>query len=186
MAPLHQQGRLLNFALYQIGWLACVLGAAGGLGNLGVGVALGLVALHVALSRAPRAELAIAAAAGAIGLAVDSLMAATGRLAFADASLPWLAPAWVIALWVQLATTLRGCLSWLAPRPGLAALLGAVGGPLAFAGGERLGAAVWGDPRAATAAALALAWAIALPLLFRIARRLGDGHPTGYRGLPTC
>jgi hypothetical protein len=91
----------------------------------------------------------------------------------------------VVALWVQLGTTLRGCLAWLAPRPRLAALLGAVGGPLAFAGGERLGAAVWGEPRAATAAALAIAWATALPLLFRIARRLGDGHPTGYRGAPT-
>lgn len=184
MARSHP-GRLLNYSLYQLGWLACVLGAARGLGNLGAGVALGLVALHVALSRAPRVELALAAAAGALGLVVDSLMGASGRLVFAEAPIPWLAPAWVVALWVQLATTLRGCLGWLAPRPGLAALLGAVGGPLAFAGGERLGAAVWGEPRAATAAALALAWAIALPLLFRIARRLGDGHPTGYRGVAT-
>ena len=174
-------GRILNYLLYQAGWLACVLGAAHGLGVAGAGVGFALALLHVALSRSPRAELAIAATAGAVGLAVDSMMAATGRLAFADASLPWLAPAWVAALWVQLGTTLRGCLAWLGPRPGLAALLAALGGPLAFAGGERLGAALWGEPRAATAAALALAWALALPLLLGLAHRLGRGAPAGYR-----
>ena len=52
---------------------------------------------------------------------------------------------------------------------------------LAFLGGERLGAATWGEPRWATALALAVAWGAATPLLFALADRLGRGRPAGYR-----
>jgi hypothetical protein len=87
----------------------------------------------------------------------------------------------VLALWMQLGTTLRGCLAWLGDRPIRATLFGLVGGPLAFLGGERLGAATWGEPRWATALALAVAWGAATPLLFALADRLGRGRPAGYR-----
>lgn len=175
------RGRLLNFGLYQAGWLACVAGAARGRADLGALIALALVVLHVALSRDRAAESRIVLASGAVGLLLDSLQAATGRLAFAGALQPWLAPLWVIALWLQLGTLLRGSLAWLAFRPRLAALLGATGAPLAFWSGERLGAAVWGEPRWGTALSLALAWGVALPLLFALARRLAAGAPSGYR-----
>lgn len=179
MPPARQ--RLLNLALYEAGWFACVLGAAHGRGEAGALVALALLGVHVALSRDRAGELAIVAAAGLVGLVVDSLLAASGRLAFADAPVAFLAPPWVLALWMQLGSTLRGALAWLGERRWLAALLGATGGPLAFLGGERLGAAVWGEPRWTTALALALAWGLATPLLFAVAARLGRGRPSGYR-----
>lgn len=173
--------RLLNFVLYQAGWLACVAGAAHGFGEAGAIAALSLLMIHVLLSRDRAGELALAAAAALLGLAVDSLLAASGRLVFADAPVAFLAPPWVLALWMQLGTTLRGCLAWLGGHPAKAALFGFLGGPLAFLGGERLGAATWGEPRWATALALALAWGAATPVLFAIAARLGRGRPTGYR-----
>jgi hypothetical protein len=179
--PSPARDRLLNFALYQAGWLACVLGAAHGLGEAGALVALALLAVHVALSRDRPGELALAAAAGLLGLVVDSLIAASGRLNFADAPVAFLAPPWVLALWMQLGTTLRGCLAWLAASPVRAALFGLIGGPLAFLGGERLGAATWAEPRWATVLTLAVAWGAATPLLFALAARLGRGRPTGYR-----
>ena len=37
---------ILNYVLYQAGWLACVLGAGRGRPWLGAGTALGLVAVH--------------------------------------------------------------------------------------------------------------------------------------------
>jgi hypothetical protein len=49
-------------------------------------------------------------------------------------------------------------------------LLGAVGGPLSYAGAERLGACTLREPMAAWLA-LALGWALILPLLLSLARR---------------
>lgn len=82
-------------------------------------------------------------------------------------------PIWILGLWLQFATTLHFSLGWLSKRYLLATLLGLIGGPLAFLGGERLGAAAFGDPRALSLGVIALAWAIALPVLVRSADRLG-------------
>jgi hypothetical protein len=181
MADLPARDRWLNYALYQAGWLACVAGAARGAADLGAVAAFALVAVHLALARERGIEARIVLLCGAVGLLLDSAQAAAGRIAFAGAPLPWLAPLWVVALWLQLGTILRGCLAWLEGRPALAALLGAVGGPLAFRGGERLGAAVWGEPRWLTAASLALVWGAATPLLVAAAARIGRGRAGGYR-----
>ena len=85
-------------------------------------------------------------------------------------------------LWLQLGTTLRSSLRWLRGRYLLAAAFGAGGGPAAFLAGERLGAAVWGEPRWLTALALAVVWGLATPLLVFAADRIGAGRPAGYRG----
>jgi hypothetical protein len=42
--------RLLNFVLYQVGWFACVLGAAYSRPYLGSAIALLLVFVHVGLA----------------------------------------------------------------------------------------------------------------------------------------
>jgi len=47
-----------------------------------------------------------------------------------------------------------------------------VGGPAAYAAGERLGAVTFGDPRALGLAALAAAWALAVPSLLWLAAAL--------------
>jgi hypothetical protein len=60
--------------------------------------------------------------------------------------LPWLAPVWIIAMWAGFATLLHVALRWLLPHRWLAALLGAVGGPLAYYAGMRLGAVNFPDP----------------------------------------
>jgi hypothetical protein len=58
---------------------------------------------------------------------------------------------------------------WLAGRPALAALLGAVGGPLSFAAGARMGAVGVGPTPALTWGVLALEYALATPLLLLLA-----------------
>ena len=60
--------------------------------------------------------------------------------------LPMLAPAWILALWALFAIALREPLRWLHGRWPLAALLGALGGPLSYAGAERLGACTLNRP----------------------------------------
>jgi hypothetical protein len=64
-------------------------------------------------------------------------------------------------------------MGWMRGRPVLTVLMGAVGGPLSYLAGEKLGAIELTQPVQALAA-LAVAWAIAMPLLMWLASRL-DG-----------
>jgi hypothetical protein len=169
----------VNFVAFQLGWFACVIGAAKGLPWVGVLVVLAVIALHLARVRRPVPELRLVGLAMALGLLVDSLLLATGWLSY-PAGLwlpgPWgsyLAPYWIVAMWALFATTLNVSMGWLRGRPWLAVLMGAVGGPLSYLGGEELGAIELTEPVAAMAA-LAVAWAVAMPLLMKAAERL-DG-----------
>jgi len=177
--------RLLNLALYEAGWFACVLGAARGQGDAGAALAGVLLLIHLALAKEQLSEGKIVLVCGAVGFLLDSTQSLTGRLSFAGPVLvpsgsATVAPVWVLMLWLQLGTTLRFSLSWLSGRYGLAAALGAAGGPVAFLAGERLGAATWGEPRWLTALSLAVVWGMATPLLVWVADRIGAGRTAGY------
>jgi len=169
--------RVLNFALYQLGWLACVLGAARGYGGAGALAALALTGVHVLLARRRGDEVRLCLLAGLLGMAADSAQTALGVLAFASlGSLGWLAPPWIVVMWMEFATLFRFALGWLRGRYGLAALLGAVGGPLAYYGGVRLGAATFPAGPVLGLSALALEWAVATPVLVWLAGR-GAARP---------
>ncbi|HEX6882946.1 MAG TPA: DUF2878 family protein [Planctomycetota bacterium] len=161
---------LLQFVAFQVLWFAAVLGAARGLPWLG---ALALVPyLAWMLAREPgRTRLAARwITAGALGCLIDSALAGLGLLRYpaAPAAWPaWLVPPFIASLWIAFATLPHVSLAWLAPRPALAALLGALGGPLSFAAGARAGAVAPGDSTLATNVALALEYALATPLLLR-------------------
>jgi hypothetical protein len=170
----------LNFLAFQANWFACVLGAAKGLPWLGP-LATALLGLeYLRVSRRRGRALALIATALGLGLLVDSLLTVTGRLLFPEITAgPWppLAPPWILALWVALATTLDSSMSWLRGRYWLAAGVGAVSGPFAYLAGERLGAVDLGAPLAVTIGLLAFAWAVSLPLLFLIESALGVEAP---------
>lgn len=170
---------ILNAVLYQLGWFACVVGAAQGWGTTGAGIALLLVMVHVGLAERPDREWPLLLAAAGIGLVVETLHAGLGILDLSGHRAGSLAPLWILALWLQFGTVLHFCLSWLSGRYALASILGLVGGPLAFLGGERLGAATFGEPRLLSLAVLGLSWAVALPLLVALADRLGGSGRYG-------
>jgi hypothetical protein len=172
-------GLALNFIAFQLGWFACVLGAANGAPWLGPLVVLGVVLLHLTRVRRPTPELKLIAWAMLLGLIVDSLLLASGWLRYPSGLwLPGLAPYWIVAMWGLFATTLNVSLGWLRGRPVLATLMGAVGGPLSYLAGEKLGGIELLAPTAALLA-LAVAWGIAMPLLAWLATRL-DGVSAAY------
>lgn len=89
-------------------------------------------------------------------------------------------------MWAQLATVLRFSLRAVIARPLPAAIFGAVGGPIAFLAGQRLGAVTLLPPLAPGVLRLSLTWAIALVLFSVAVRRLtADDHApviaAGYR-----
>lgn len=163
--------RMVNFVLFQAGWFACVLGGAYGLAGTPVAVAAALIAVHILLFSANRRrEVSLVLMVALIGFCMDSANLACGVFALRDEPrFPYLCPPWLTALWGLFATTLRGSLGWLAGRYGLAALLGAAGGPLSYWGGAELGAVTLPAAEARSLVALAAGWAIVMPLLVRLA-----------------
>lgn len=168
---------LINFVSFYAGWFACVLGAAQGNLWLGPVVVSGLLLVHLLRVADASREIRLIAMAGLLGWVVDTTLAALGVFSFgAHSILPWICPPWMVALWMAFASTLRGSLAWLGSRYLLSAGLGAVSAPISYVYGARLGAITLGDPTTASIAAIAVAWAVAMPCLLWLASDRG-GQP---------
>lgn len=162
---------IVNLVAFQAGWLACVLSAANGLPWAGVIAALAAVALHLALAVNAAAEIRLVALALALGCVFDSALLATGWVSYPSGVMSaYVAPYWILAMWALFATTLNVCMSWIKRSLPLAAVLGAICGPLSYLAGARLGGIALLEPFPALVA-LALIWAIAMPTLVLAARR---------------
>lgn len=175
--------KFLNLLLYQTGWFACVIGAAHGYFLAGPSFALLLVAVHLSLVPNPCSELKLLFFSGLVGFVLDSLHQWSGTLDFASA---WpngsLAPFWIVVMWVQFATLVHYALSWLSGRYLLSSALGAIGGPLAYWGGGRIGAADFPSGLWFSLAALGIGWALAMPLLVWLGDKcIESSRPVGYR-----
>jgi hypothetical protein len=178
--------KIWDFAAFQGAWFACVLGAAAGLWLLGPRVMLAVAVIHLLVTPRPLREGAFLLIAATLGTGLDAVLMALGCLSF-DGGI-WLAglpPLWMTALWLGFATLFATTLDWLRERYLLAAVLGAVGGPLAYVGGARLGALELHPDTLLVAVAVAAEYAVATPLLLFLSRRLtGNGavnRPTGDR-----
>jgi hypothetical protein len=172
---------LSNFLLFQAAWFTTVLGAANGMPWMGPVAVLAVVGVHLRQIRRPGMELRLILGAVLLGLVADSLILATGWIAYPNGRwIPGLAPYWIVALWALFATTLNVSMRWMHGRHVLAAVFGAVGGPLSYLAGAKLGAMSFLSPAPAFIA-LALLWSMAMPLLVRLAVRLDE---TGRNPLP--
>lgn len=161
---------LLNLVLFQIGWFACIHSATSGQALLAPGVTLGIVALHV--WRAPggmrKRYSTWIATIGALGWALDSGLSALAITSYPHTPGPP-APVWILCLWLLFATTAQHSLAWLQGRLRLAALLGLVGGPLAYLSGVKLGATGLERGLWYSVVPLAIEYALFTPLMLRSA-----------------
>ncbi|TKJ74070.1 DUF2878 domain-containing protein [Pseudomonas sp. CFBP13508] len=158
--------RVANAVLFQLGWLACVLGG----NSLWLLLALAALVIHLRWISSWAAEGRLILCVVIVGTAVDSVLRYLGVFRFADAS-P-LIPLWLMLLWALLATTLRHCLAWSARPWWLASGLGAIGGALSYYAGGRLAGVQFPYGEAATLIVIGLLWAGLFPLLHLMARRL--------------
>lgn len=169
--------RLLNLLAYQCAWLACVLGTANQLPLLGVGVAGAVLLLHLSVAALPERELALAMIAVLAGGLFETALVTSGWVHTNDPLLlGGTTPVLMVALWAAFATTLNVTLRPLRDRPWLCAAVAAVGAPLAYQAGSKLGALVLIDALPALVLVSA-GWAVVLPLLMRVARRLDGFAP---------
>jgi apolipoprotein D and lipocalin family protein len=107
-----------------------------------------------------------------VGLVVDTALLRSGELRFVAGTWPeGFAPYWMLSLWAAFATTLNHSLRWVMRRPWVAALLGVIGGPLAYLAGAKLGALHLASLQTALPL-IGVAWGIAMVALSLIAMRL--------------
>lgn len=163
-----------HLAGYQAVWFIALLGGAAGLAWPGVVAGALLIVVHL-LMHGGRGPVALRLLlAGVIGSAIDAVLIVSGTVAFAGAhTLP---PGWMIILWPCFASLFDDLLAWVPARPLLAVALGALGGPLAYAGGHALGALAFPAGTSTALLAIALAWALATALLVLV-WRIGPSLP---------
>jgi hypothetical protein len=98
------------------------------------------------------------------------LLAFNNGLVF-DAVIPF----WMVAMWALFATTLNVSMQWMKNRYLLAAVFGAIGGPVAYYAGHRLGAVEFSQVSTALLV-VGAGWAVIMPLLMHLSTRFN-----GYR-----
>ncbi|EIM04010.1 DUF2878 domain-containing protein [Rhodanobacter denitrificans] len=165
---------------YQAVWFAAVIGAGHGTAWPGVLGMLVYALAQLALARNIRVDLSLIAAALVLGFLLDGGMIRYGLASYASGwPNPQLAPAWILALWISFALTFSQSLHYLQTRLGLAALLGLIGGPLAYLGAARGWQVVsFTGPAWRGLLALAAGWALATPALAWLARRVSASSRT--------
>lgn len=148
---------LTNALLFQLCWVACVIGGDGwALSGL---VLLMVVHLGWVVERSDlQQEFYLILPIISLGIGFDILLLQLGWLAFPQHS-SFIIPFWLMALWLAFATTLRHSLAGLLKHYWSAALLGAIGAPWSYFLGSKTGAV---EATPAAFIAIGLFWAALL------------------------
>jgi len=164
--------RVVGLAGFQIAWFATAFAVAAERALWGTLVSGAVCAAHVIVRTDRVRLLALVAVTSGVGYAADTILGLSGALRFKGGALGGAAsPLWMVLLWANLALTLDALPAWMTRRQSLAALAGAIGGPLSYLAGERFGALALGRPEAWSVAAVSLEWTLAMPLLIAIESR---------------
>lgn len=176
------QGIVINFIAFQIGWFACVLGAANDMPWLGALIAIPIVFWHLSQASNKQQEIRLIILALAIGPILDQALLTFGFSVFPQHDIASLIlPSWMLALWVIFATTLNVSLRWMRGKTLVAIIFGAVGGPLAYLGASKLGAIQFNHFNTSMLL-LSIGWAMITPLLLMLSIKF-DGYLTDIKGL---
>ena len=159
----------LLFVGYQLAWWAGAALARAHRAAEATALMLAFAALALATSPRRAATARLMAASVAVGVLLDGGMRAAGLLAFSSSIDAAPAPPFMMSIWAAFACVLP--IPWVSARPLAGAVAGALGGVLAYRAGAALELLRFTDDVRSTLA-LALAWAIALPLLGALALRL--------------
>ena len=169
---------LWNAILFQAIWFACVVGST--YGYLWPAVfLLGVLAVwQLHPERRQASDIKLVLIALVMGLVIDSAWVLGGVLEYPDA---WpnngLAPAWIIVMWAGFALTINHSLKWMKLHPSLPLIGGLVGGPLAYFSGMKLGAVEFLIDPVQISIMLAIAWAFALSVLFKVSQGSSAQEP---------
>ena len=162
---------LINAAVFQALWFACVIGGAKGILWPAIVLMLGMLVWQMAEHRRHVSDLKLVLVAVILGLLVDSIWINMGLMEFSDKRpIAWLSPVWIVMMWVGFALTINHSLAWLTAHPLLPAATGLFGGPMAYYAGLKLGAVEYLADPMLVSALLGIAWASSLTILVRLSQ----------------
>ncbi|MFO0855812.1 MAG: DUF2878 domain-containing protein [Phycisphaerales bacterium] len=165
------KSKVINFALFQAAWFGCVLSAAKGYWWMPPICAVFVCAAYLLMREDMIANVRTLAIIVVIGTVIDLVLWRAKIVGFAQPQANFISiAAWFASLWASFATTLRLSMSWLRSRYVVSAIFGAIGGPLAYLAGERLGALIL-PSKTLSLIVLAGEWAVLTPLVMWVAFR---------------
>ncbi|MDI1253407.1 DUF2878 domain-containing protein [Thermomonas sp.] len=161
-----------NLVGYQLVWFVIVISASRGQPWLGIAASLVFIVLQTFTSTTRKSDMRALLATFICGFLLDGALVAVGWLHYASPLLSLPAPVWILALWMAFAMTLNHSMAFLRGKTVMAALLGGIGGPLAYLGAARgFNAVIFVAPAWHAIALLAIGWAIALAALAVLTQR---------------
>ncbi|MEM7358959.1 MAG: DUF2878 domain-containing protein [Pseudomonadota bacterium] len=185
MRNLFKAPVLINAVLFQILWFAAVLGGAQKVLWPAILATAVMFGWQLAGKRRHPNDIKVICAAIVLGLAVDSTWIGLGLMEFNDPRpFTWLSPVWMVFMWAGFALTLNHSMVWLTAHPVLPGLMGLIGGPMAYLAGERLGAVEYLANTLLVSGLLAIAWAISVTILVKIATASKEAGFSVQPGLP--
>ena len=157
----------IHLIFYQAAWWACALSGPFEAPFLGPITVCAQLLLWLFYVKDPARECVLILSLSLIGIVIDSTLLHLEVLIIPTYFLiqPPFPPLWLVSLWISFAIGLRSCLQNMQGRYLLAALLGIVGGPLAYSGGKALSALILSEKALLV---LACVWAGVFPLLLKI------------------
>lgn len=157
--------KILNFGLFQAGWFTAAL-----MTDNAVWIMLGMVALHFVISPSKLADARLLIVLLPIGLTLEVLMIALGFVVFNSS---FVLPIWMILLWCLLILSFNHSLNWLANIPlVLQVILSGVAGLASYVAAQKFEALSIGEPILPYGAGIALVWAVQLPVMMVIAKKI--------------
>lgn len=169
---------IFNFISFQAIWWLCVLSAKAGLSATVFVAVLVYTLLHLCLVEGWSQTLPLLLTA-LLGALADQFAYQLQWILFENhTQWPDYLPLWMLALWLAFATTLNVSMRWLQHKYGLALILGAVFGPLAYFGAQSLGAIQL--PSIYSLVWFGLEWATLLPLMLWLRYRFNQSFALGH------
>lgn len=172
-----QRKNLINLLWLQVLWFAAVTGAAAGLIWPALLILSAFMVWQLHPANREKGDFALLLVALLLGFILDSSWISLDWIQFSSPnSLAYLAPLWILLLWMGLALTLNHSLAWLQQRLGLAALCSAIGSPLSYISAEHLGALQLIGNFWLWFFCMAFSWAMVVPFLLWLARNLRSSN----------
>ncbi|WP_460241123.1 DUF2878 domain-containing protein [Aurantivibrio infirmus] len=169
--------KLLNILFFQIAWFSCLLLEE----NWSLLITATILFLHQLLIVRNTKEWLFIFTVAFLGVVADSLFSLVGVLNFSEKGI--LIPIWLACIWLVFATTLNHSFIWLKNNLFLAAVLGAIGGPMSYFAGTKLSDVSFSSSFWDSLLFLMVFWAIFFPSSMYVVKKISLTKSNGVESL---
>ena len=152
---------VINFIAFQLIWLIAVVGASHQIQWPCLIAVILFCIWQLSPKRRHQTDIGLIIFALIIGTMLDSLWQGLNLIQF-ELQMAMLPPLWILLLWITLALSINHSLSWLNKSPWFPLLFGAIGAPLSYYAGHRIGAVDFPSGFVSFCIAISLSWSIVM------------------------